>query len=504
MTQAAASAAHLGRRIQNPATWSLRRRLLVVVALLFAVLTAAVAIASVMTMRVVLESRVDEQLHELSERTSVAVERALATNVTQTLDPRMSGALVVVEHGGDLLNYEIFTRSGAKQALSGADVEAVIGAPVGEPTNAALPGYGTYRVMATDVGDARVIVGMSLSDTNQTLAALAFVIAVAAIAAVTIVLLMGDVIIRRALRPLTSVIATTERISQLPLASGDAQLTNRVRIEEPASEVGRVQESMNRMLTHIEEAFEARAVSERRVRQFVADASHELRTPLAAVRGYAEITQKHEANLSDDSRASLERIEAAAHRMQALVDDLLLLARLDEGREIERGEVDLSLLVVEAVADAQAAGDGHPISLELPEQPVVVGGDPLRLQQIVANLLANARVHTPPGTAIDVHLRAEGGDAVIDVIDAGPGIPEQLQQTVFQRFARGDSSRSRATGSSGLGLAIVQALVDAHHGSISLESVPGRTAFSVRLPLWQSAARGEAPVGSDVGGSAGE
>lgn len=503
MTQPAASAAQLGRRIQKPSTWSLRRRLLVVVALLFAVLTAAVAIASVMTMRVVLESRVDEQLHDLSDRTSVAVERALATGVTQPLDPRMSGALVVVEREGSLLDNFIFTRTGTRQALAGVDVDAVIDAPVGVPINAALPGYGMYRVMATDVGDARVIVGMSLSDTNQTLAALAFVIAVAAIAAVTIVLLMGDVIIRRALRPLTSVIATTERISQLPLASGDAQLTNRVRIEEPASEVGRVQESMNRMLTHIEEAFEARAVSERRVRQFVADASHELRTPLAAVRGYAEITQKHEANLSADSRASLERIEAAAHRMQALVDDLLLLARLDEGREIERGEVDLSLLVVEAVADAQAAGDGHPISLELPEEPVVVGGDPLRLQQIVANLLANARVHTPPGTAIDVHLRAEGGDAVIDVIDAGPGIPEPLQQTVFQRFARGDSSRSRATGSSGLGLAIVQALVDAHHGSIDLQSAPGRTAFSVRLPLWQSAAR-EAPVGSDAGTSAGE
>ncbi|WP_347756016.1 HAMP domain-containing sensor histidine kinase [Agrococcus sp. ProA11] len=498
MTQAAASAAQLGRRIQNPSSWSLRRRLLVVVALLFAVLTAAVAIASVMTMRVVLESRVDEQLSDLSDRTSVAVERALATGVTQPLDPRMSGALVVVEHDGDLLDNFIFTRTGTRQALSTADVEAVVDAPVGVPVNAVLPGYGTYRVLAIDVGEARVVVGMSLSDTNQTLAALAFVIAVAAIAAVTIVLLMGDLIIRRALRPLTSVIATTERISQLPLASGDAQLTNRVRIEEPASEVGRVQESMNRMLTHIEEAFEARAVSERRVRQFVADASHELRTPLAAVRGYAEITQKHEANLSDDSRASLERIEAAAHRMQALVDDLLLLARLDEGREIERGEVDLSLLVVEAVADAQAAGDGHPISLELPEEPVVVGGDPLRLQQVVANLLANARVHTPAGTAIDVHLRADAGDAVIDVIDAGPGIPEPLQQTVFQRFARGDTSRSRATGSSGLGLAIVQALVDAHHGSIRLESAPGRTAFSVRLPLWRSASPEDAPVGTDA------
>nr|WP_241249529.1 ATP-binding protein [Agrococcus sp. KRD186] len=238
------------------------------------------------------------------------------------------------------------------------------------------------------------------------------------------------------------------------------------------------------MLNHIEEAFAARSLSEQRVRQFVADASHELRTPLAAVRGYAEITRKHDAELSPDSRASLERIEAAAHRMQALVDDLLLLARLDEGRELLRTEVDLSLMVVEAVADAQAAGRDHPISLELPEEPVLVAGDQLRLQQIVANLLANARVHTPEGTAIDVHLRAEGGDAVIDIADAGPGIPEELQRSVFERFARGDTSRSRMTGSSGLGLAIVQALVEAHHGTISLASEPGRTAFTVRLPLW--------------------
>jgi two-component system OmpR family sensor kinase len=187
-----------------------------------------------------------------------------------------------------------------------------------------------------------------------------------------------------------------------------------------------------------------------------------------------------------DSRESLERIEAAARRMQALVDDLLLLARLDEGRELERGEVDLSLLVVEAVADAQAAGPAHPISLMLPEEPVSVVGDPLRLQQVVANLLANARVHTPAGTPIDVTLRAEGSDAVVEVVDAGPGIPLEQQRTVFERFARGDRSRSRETGSSGLGLAIVQALVDAHHGTIALESEPGRTSFTVRLPLWRT------------------
>lgn len=484
-----ATSASQTRRIQNPSSWSLRRRLLVVVVTLFALLTAAVAIASVMTMRVVLETRVDEQLTELGNRTAVEVERAMATGTRALVDPRSAptGALFAVQEGDALSEHFILSKAQTEQALTAAGEQAVLAVPSGTISSATLPGYGSYRMVAHDVGGARVIVGLSLADANQTLAALAFVIAVSAFAAVSIVLLVGDMIIRRALRPLTAFIATTERISQLPLASGDAQLTNRVRIEEPASEVGRVQESMNRMLSHIEEAFDARAASERRVRQFVADASHELRTPLAAVRGYAEVTRKHDGDLRPDSRESLERIEAAARRMQALVDDLLLLARLDEGREVERAEVDLSLLVVEAVADAQAAGPEHPIALELPEEPVTVAGDALRLQQVIANLLANARVHTPDGTAIDVTLRADGTHAIVRVVDAGPGIPVEQQRTVFERFARGDSSRSRATGSSGLGLAIVQALVDAHHGSIQLESEPGRTAFTVRLPRWQQA-----------------
>ncbi len=498
-----ATPANQTRRIQNPSSWSLRRRLLVVVVTLFALLTAAVAIASVMTMRVVLETRVDEQLTELGNRTAVEVERAMATGTRALVDPRTApaGALFAVQEGDALNEGFILSSAQQKLALSAAGEQAVLAAPTGSISSATLAGHGNYRLVAHEVAGVRVIVGLSLADANQTLAALAFVIAVSAFAAVTVVLLMGDMIIRRALRPLTAVIATTERISQLPLASGDAQLTNRVRIEEPASEVGRVQESMNRMLSHIEEAFEARSASERRVRQFVADASHELRTPLAAVRGYAEVTRKHDGDLRPDSRESLERIEAAARRMQALVDDLLLLARLDEGREVERGEVDLSLLVVEAVADAQAAGPEHPIALELPAEPVTVAGDALRLQQVIANLLANARVHTPDGTAIDVTLRADGAHAVVEVVDAGPGIPAEQQRTVFERFARGDSSRSRATGSSGLGLAIVQALVDAHRGTIELSSEPGRTAFTVRLPRWyppSGEAVPEAPLAAEA------
>lgn len=449
-------------------------------------LTTLVAVASVMTMRLVLELRVDEQLVQLSDRTALEVERALETGGTAQIDPRGTpgGALFAIDAGGEVVEGFVMTRLSQELGLAAADREAALAAETGSIVNATLPSFGPYRLMAHEADDVRVIVGLSMADTNQTLAALAFVIGVAAIAGVVVVLMLGDMIIRRALRPLTAVIATTERISQLPLATG-AQLTNRVRIEDPANEVGRVQESMNRMLTHIEEAFAERSASERRVRQFVADASHELRTPLAAVRGYAEVTRRHDGELRPETQESLERIEAAARRMQTLVDDLLLLARLDEGREIESGEVDLSLLVVEAVADAQAAGREHPIALELPEDPVLVAGDALRLQQVVANLLANARVHTPAGTAIDVALRVEGPDAVVDIVDAGPGIPDEMQQAVFERFARGDSSRSRATGSSGLGLAIVRAIVDAHDGDIALESEPGRTAFTLRLPLWR-------------------
>lgn len=487
------------RRIQKPSSWSLRRRLLVVVAALFALLTAAVAIASVMTMRFVLETRVDEQLMQLADRTAVDVQRAVETGGQALVDPRTTptGALFAIEQDGEITEAKIITHLGSQLALPVAGKQDLVGLESDQRANVTLPTYGAYRVVAHDLGDVRVIVGLSMGETNQTLAALAFIIAVSALAAVILVLMLGDMIIRRALRPLTAMIATTERISQLPLASGDVQLTNRVRIEEPASEVGRVQESMNRMLTHIEEAFDARALSERRVRQFVADASHELRTPLAAVRGYAEVTRKHDTTLQPQAKESLERIEAAAHRMQALVDDLLLLARLDEGRDVDLREVDLSLLVVEAVADAQAAGREHPIALELPEEPVVVAGDLLRLQQVIANLLANARVHTPDGTPIDVRLRAEEHHAVIDVVDAGPGIPEDLQRSVFERFARGDSSRSRATGSSGLGLAIVKALVEAHQGSILLESEPGRTAFTIRLPLWAEVAAPAAEGGAE-------
>jgi two-component system OmpR family sensor kinase len=220
-----------------------------------------------------------------------------------------------------------------------------------------------------------------------------------------------------------------------------------------------------------------------RVRQFVADASHELRTPLAAIRGYAEVTRRNRDGVPPDIAYALQRVESETVRMTALVDDLLLLARLDEGRPLAAEPVDLTSLIVDAVSDAHVAGPGHHWLLDLPEDPVTVTGDAARLHQVFANLLANARTHTPPGTTVSTTLTSSNGAAVVTVTDNGHGIPPDLLPEVFERFARGDTSRSRAAGSTGLGLAIVFAVVEAHRGGTAVESRPGRTAFTVTLPL---------------------
>jgi two-component system OmpR family sensor kinase len=250
------------------------------------------------------------------------------------------------------------------------------------------------------------------------------------------------------------------------------------------------------MLGHVSSALTARQASENKVRQFVADASHELRTPLASIRGYAELTRRAPEQLPADTVRALGRIESEAERMTALVEDLLLLARLDEGRELDHDPVDLSRVVIDAVSDAHAAGRDHSWTVDLPPEPVTVLGDAPRIYEVIANLLTNARVHTPEGTSVATALAVDRGVqrsfAVVTVTDDGPGIPDDLQSTLFERFARGDSSRSRHTGSTGLGLAIVRAVVEAQGGTVDVESEPGETRFTVRLPLAETSSAGEA------------
>lgn len=294
----------------------------------------------------------------------------------------------------------------------------------------------------------------------------------------------GALLVRRTLRPLRRVAATATRVSELPLDRGEVTLPVRVpgADTDTRTEVGQVGSALNRMLGHVAAALAARQASETRVRQFVADASHELRTPLAAIRGYAEVARRGRNQVPPDVAHALRRVESESTRMTGLVEDLLLLARLDSGRPLAVAPVDLSALVVDAVSDAHVAGPEHRWQLDLPEQQIAVPGDAARLHQVVANLLTNARVHTPAGTTVTTNLAVESDAAVLRVADDGPGIPVELQPEVFERFARADSSRSRSQGSTGLGLAIVAAVVDAHHGTVSVRSRPGRTVFTVRLP----------------------
>ncbi|MEU2799416.1 HAMP domain-containing sensor histidine kinase [Streptomyces sp. NPDC007117] len=498
-----------------------------------------------------------------------------------------------------------------------------------------LPGLGGYRVEATTTAEGdTVLVGIPSAEVSGALTTLIVVEVCVTAAGLIAASIAGTVLVGVALRPLRRVAATATRVSELPLHRGEVALLERVPDAEadPRTEVGQVGAALNRMLGHVGSALAARQESETRVRQFVADASHELRTPLASIRGYAELTRRaggggthpepgmadrgtgagtgrtpaargtgagsrpdpavlntgagpgpgfvaRHAGVGTESdaviRHALGRIESEADRMTGLVEDLLLLARLDAGRPLSYGSIDLLPLVVDAVSDARAAdgtgGEGpgveatgfvgtgaegtgvegtgvegpscegrgvvgpgtvgpglvgpgpvgpgseetgfeeagvvgpgpvgpgaeagarHRWRLELPgaAEPVTVRADPERIQQVLVNLLANARTHTPPGTTVTVSVQppARGaGPVLLEVRDDGPGIPRELLPHVFERFARGDASRTRgadgggATGSTGLGLAIVQAVVAAHDGRVRVESAPGRTVFTVELP----------------------
>lgn len=394
-------------------------------------------------------------------------------------------AAVVVD--GTAVRAGALNRGGDRDALPAGTVRELTAlSDRHRPVTRTLDGLGRYRVVAMPGRrpGSTVVVGLSMRNVTQTLGRVALIFAVVTALALTVALLAGMVVIRRALAPLTRVAAAAGEVANLPLDRGEVGLPVRIPDADanPGTEVGRLGLAVNRMLDHITAALSTRQASESRVRQFVADASHELRTPLAAIRGYTELAQRKRAELPDDVAHAMSRVESEADRMTRLVEDLLLLARLDSGRPLEHQPVDLSRLCADAVSDAHIAGPDHRWNLDVPAEPVLIDGDEARLHQVVANLLANARVHTPAGTTVTLALHDQPAAAVLQVTDDGPGIPAELQSEVFERFARADSSRSHRDGSTGLGLAIVQAVVRAHDGTIALQSMPGRTEFTVRLP----------------------
>src|SRR6516164_9213514 len=424
---------------------------------------------------------------------TAATELALNHHLVRQLDAQLAGTSYrsALIYPGQTVDAGYLTSDGARAALTPTartQLENIAGSR--SPVTLNLDGLGKYRVVAASSrnGGDVIVTGLSMSNVDTTMIRMLVILGIVTVIALAAATTAGVVIIRRALAPLRRVAQTASEVVELPLDRGEVLLPVRVAEADanPSTEVGQLGSALNRMLDHIAAALSARQASETRVRQFVADASHELRTPLAAIRGYTELTQR----MGDDREAvahAMSRVASETERITRLVEDLLLLARLDSGRPLERESVDLSRLAVDAVSDAHVAGPDHQWELDLPEEPVVVTGDAARLHQVLTNLLANARVHTAAGTVVTTRLSTEPAHTVLRVIDNGPGIPVTLQSEVFERFARGDSSRSRKGGSTGLGLAIVSAVVRAHNGTITVSSSPGHTEFTVRLPLngWQ-------------------
>ncbi|WP_327299674.1 MULTISPECIES: HAMP domain-containing sensor histidine kinase [unclassified Streptomyces] len=477
--------------------WSLRTRLVVSAVALIAVVVAVIGTVTTIAMHSNLERQLDKQLVAAAQRPDH--------------DPMGGDRSIVQQPGLPIGTVGGRTAVGGDGLVDGVKSVATPGArpdssPLGDdqlgalesvprdgyPHTVSLPGLGDFRAISSSSGT--FVLGFPLTGVQSTVTTLIVVEVCVTAAGLLAAAITGTALVGVALRPLRRVAATATRVSELPLHSGEVAPLERVPDAEadPRTEVGQVGAALNRMLGHVGSALAARQESETRVRQFVADASHELRTPLASIRGYAELTRRGGEETGPDTRHALGRIESEARRMTGLVEDLLLLARLDAGRPLTYQSTDLSPLtyestdlsplVVDAVSDARAAGQDHTWRLELPDDPALVPADGARIQQVLVNLLANARTHTPPGTTVTARVRRDGGWVVVEVLDDGPGIPAELLPYVFERFARGDASRSRHAGSTGLGLAIVQAVVVGHGGTVTVRSAPGRTEFVVRLP----------------------
>ncbi|MFE2852363.1 sensor histidine kinase [Streptomyces lavendulae] len=479
--------------------WSLRTRLVVSAVALIAVVGAAIGAVTTLALRSYLVARLDEQLSvslDMAFRGPGAGKAARENSLGFVLAPGNPNGTAGIRLGpdgkvlasglsssgdGSPLDHVRPLGETQSQALLAAARRAAPGRP--GPVQAELPGLGGYRVRSA--ADGSLVLAIPLRDVDRTVGTLVGVEVSVTLAGLIAASLAGQALIGIALRPLRRVAATATRVSELPLHSGEPDLHERVPDAEadPRTEVGQVGAALNRMLGHVSSALTARQQSEMRVRQFVADASHELRTPLASIRGYAELTRRGREETGPDTRHALGRIESEATRMTGLVEDLLLLARLDAGRPLSTADTDLAPLVVDAVSDARAAGPDHHWHLALPDEPAPVRADAARIQQVLVNLLANARTHTPPGTTVTARVSRETSAVRLRVEDDGPGIPPELLPHVFERFARGDASRSRSAGSTGLGLAIVQAVVSAHGGHVEVHSTPGSTAFEVALPL---------------------
>lgn len=503
---------------RNPSTWHLRTRLVLLAMALLVAICGAVGVFSYVSMDVVLTRQLDTQLAQASHRASEFGRPSTDDSGRRPdlLEARGQGigTLTARISNGAVSDPGFLADDATRQSLSAADDAALLALrPDGVPVERTLSA-GAYRLTAVRAPYGDIIVtGLPLEEKQNTLASLVWTLGIVSTGGLVLIGLAGTALIRRTMKPLEQLSEVATKVSRLPLDAGEVALGVRVPASaaHPGTEVGSVGHALNQMLDNVSNALEARQESEMKVRQFVADASHELRTPLTAIRGYTELMRMTE-HFTPDGEKSLARVQSQSERMTTLVEDLLLLARLDEGQPLKLTDVDLTQLAVETVSDEKVMAPDRTWQLELPDEPVVVRGDATQLHQVLANLLSNARKHTDPGTTVITGVRRSAdGSAVVTVTDNGGGIAPEFLGRVFARFSRADAARtnrsaggaagraarpapgSAATsavataaaaseGTSGLGLSIVQSIVEAHGGTVEVTSRPGRTEFTVRLP----------------------
>ncbi|WP_457187208.1 sensor histidine kinase [Nocardioides sp. P5_E3] len=461
---------------------TLTARLVAVVVLLVAVTALLIGTATTLAMQRSLDQRLDA---DVRDATRFATGPRHPDRDGDDFGPgQQFGSLQAYrpdsgDSWGTVLSEQQGASPSASTPLDPAQLAALAGLDAGrDPQSVDLPDLGSYRVLVTDLPGGTVVAGLPRGEVRETVERLVQLELLTGLLGVIAAAGVGMVVVRRQLSPLREVAATAHRVAELPLASGEIEMAERVpeRLTDERTEVGQVGSALNAMLDHVEHSLGQRHRSEQQVRQFVADASHELRTPLATIAGYTELARHR----PETGGTALAKVETESARMTALVEDLLLLARLDSGRPLERRSVDLSRLLLEAVDDARVVDPDRSWRLSLPDEPITVTGDEARLHQVVSNLLANARKHTPPGSTVTVTGTAGATGAGFTVHDDGPGFPPDLAPRAFERFTRGDAARTR--GGAGLGLSLVEAIVGAHGGAVTLDSRPGDTTIAVVLP----------------------
>ncbi|MGY4767081.1 sensor histidine kinase [Kribbella sp. CWNU-51] len=463
---------------------SLSVRVAAAMVLLVAVVSVVISVLTTAAISSYLTKQLDSKVAASQGRTIMALTKGDGNRPPPDTPHGQDAGTVTAYLTSSGATGNVITADGVLATLSNPAVAALDEVPADDGNRTVdLPGLGQYRAHASQIGPITVVTALPTKDIADTINSL---IGWEVLFGGVGVLTAGGVavfVVRRQLRPLRRVAQTAREVAGLPLDTGEIGMTARVpdQLTDERTEVGQVAVALNTLLGHMENALDARHRSEQQVRQFVADASHELRTPLTTIHGYAQLSLRQRDH--ELFSHAMGKVMVEATRMAALVEDLLLLARLDAGRPLDLRPVDLTRLARESVTDAQIVSPDHHWALSLPPEPVVVTGDEQRLHQVVTNLLSNARRHTPAGTTVTVELIADDRHtAVLTIHDNGPGIPADLQPNVFKRFTRADASRTRDSGGSGLGLSLAQSITEAHGGIVTVTSRPGDTCFTLALP----------------------